>query len=423
MQEKCTLSNSYILSTFRLLTLSLVVLFSSLSVSAQIFCANETVIWSENFGTGTSASNNSSITNLTYQSSGSLNDGFYRIINNTQQRPEWHAAADHTPADANGKMLVVNGSAETFYSRIITNGTTGFLPGNYAASLFLMNVNTPGTCSPSPLLPTITFKVEYNTAASGNTNGWIQLQSVTAASVPQSATATWAQLGGVFVLPAIAQRVRLTMIDGTVSGCGNDFAIDDIQFATCPDGGPLPVEFLNISAAQKGAGVSINWSTGSESNNKYFDVEKSIDGSNWLTINALNGAGNSSTIKNYSSYDAKPVSGYNYYRIKQVDTDGKFKYSSVVKVKITIEKTGVSILSNPFVNNITVDFLSNVDQTVSVRITDISGKLIGTEKWKISKGSTRLSYDNVTNIQRGMYIFTVIDENGNAIYNNKLMKQ
>jgi hypothetical protein len=320
-------------------------------------------------------------------------------------------------------MLVVNGIAETFYTKIITNGVTGFNPGTYGTNLFLMNTQILGAynCGAEQILPTITFSVEYSVTASGN--NWVSLQSSTANSVPQTLTPVWVSLGGVFNLPVAAQRFRLSLSDGTTAGCGNDFAIDDIKFVGCPEGGPLPVKFLEISAAQKGSGVSVNWSTTAEYNNKHFDVEKSIDGSHFTAVNRLNGAGNSNTVLRYSSYDAKPIAGYNYYRVKQVDIDGKFDYSAVVKVKISIEKTGVSVLTNPFVNNITVDFLSNSNQSVSVRLTDISGKLIATDKWQIGKGSTRVTFDKVAALQRGMYILTVTDSNNETIYNNKLMKQ
>jgi hypothetical protein len=137
----------------------------------------------------------------------------------------------------------------------------------------------------------------------------------------------------------------------------------------------------------------------------------------------VKGAGNSSTLKNYGSYDAKPVAGYNYYRIRQVDFDGKFKFSDVVKVNISFDKTGVSVLTNPFVNNITVDFVSPANQRLNVKLTDISGKLIATEFWNISKGSSRVVFSKVTNLKSGMYIFIVTDNDGAVIYNNKLVKQ
>lgn len=422
MQETITSKSSTMLQQSRKIVLSFCFFLFSMTTFAQLFCANETVIFSDDFGNGTTATNHPDVVNLAYQASGSLNDNFYRVINNTQQRPEWHSAPNHTPSGVNGKMLVVNGTAQTFYQRIITNGANGFLPASYAASLFLMNVNTPGTCGAAALLPTITFRVEYNIDPVSAT-GWIALQNVTATAVAQSATPTWLQLGGLFVLPVPAQRVRLTLIDGTASGCGNDFAIDDIKFATCPDGGPLPVEFLDITAQKQGAGVSVNWSTASEYNNKSFDVEKSIDGANWTAIQFIKGAGNSNTAKQYSGYDAKPIAGYNYYRIKQVDIDGKFKFSAVAKVKISVEKTDISVLANPFVNNITVDFLSSNNQFVNVRLSDVTGKVISTEKCKLTKGSSRMMLNNVSNLQRGMYVLTVVDETGAVIYNNKLIKQ
>ena len=421
MQENTTFRKYRLL--YAVLSIFTIISFSK-PVSAQTFCANETVFFTENFGTGIGTTTSPDVVNLVHSPltpGVSLNDGYYRIINNTQQRNEWHVAPDHTANDVDGKMLVINGVAETFYSKIITNGVTGFNPGTYGASLYLMNTNPPGVCAPNPLLPSITFRVEYSVAATGDT--WIGLQNVTSNSVPQTANPTWLQLGGVFNLPVSAQRFRLLLSDGTVSGCGNDFAIDDILFATCPSGGPLPVEFLGITASQKGSGVAVNWSTAAEFNNKYFDVEKSTDGGNWNTIARVNGAGTSNTVLKYNAYDAKPAAGYNYYRIKQIDIDGKFDYSDVVKVKITIEKTGVSVLTNPFVNNITVDFLSNTNQSVNVKLTDISGKLIAADKWQISKGNTRVNFDKVAGLQRGMYILTVTDMNGEMLYNNKLIKQ
>ncbi len=423
MQEITTFKRSGVL---RAVLFVMFAFISASTVSAQNFCPNEEVFFTENFGTGTGTNSSPDVINVVHSPITPgvwLNDGFYRIIDNAQQRGDWHNAPDHTVGDVNGKMLVVNGIAETFYTKIITNGVTGFNPGTYGANLYLMNTQILGAynCGAEQILPTITFKVEYSTAATGNS--WVALQSTTANAVPQTLTPVWVSLGGVFNLPVAAQRFRLSLSDGTTAGCGNDFAIDDIKFVGCPEGGPLPVKFADISATQKGSGVTVNWSTAAEYNNQYFMVEKSTDGTNWTSMAKVNGAGNSNTVSRYNAYDAKPVAGYNYYRVKQVDIDGKFDFSSIVKVKISIEKTGVSVLTNPFVNNITVDFLSNNAQSVNARLMDISGKLIAVEKWQISKGSTRVTFDKVASLQRGMYILNVTDINGEVIYNNKLMKQ
>jgi hypothetical protein len=320
-------------------------------------------------------------------------------------------------------MLVANGSAETFYKKEISNGTTGFAPGSYAASLFLMNVNTPGTCGSSALLPTITFTVEYNTASTGTT-GWILLQSKTATSVPQSATPTWVQVGGVFSIPVKALRVRLTLNDGIAGGCGNDFAIDDIKFATCPAGAPLPVTFLNFSAARQGSGIAIKWSTATEINNNYFDVEKSTDaGNSWNLLNTVTAAGTSFSRKDYSSYDAKPVSGDNYYRIKQIDADGNFKYSITVRINVNIDGITSTVLNNPFTNGIAVDLLSSNSTSLNVKLIDIAGKVVVQQNWTVTKGASRQSINNLNGLSKGLYILSATNNNGDIVLKQKLLKQ
>jgi len=398
--------------------------FMALNTFGQTVCPNQITLWSENFGTGTGSTSSADVITVGYAPGNYpttwLNDGFYRITNSTQQRGDWHAAVDHTPSDVDGRALVINGVAETFYSKEITSGT-GFNAGIYGLSFYLMNVNTNNyPCTPY-LLPTISYLIEYSTAPTGNS--WVTLQSVSSTPAPITINPVWLSMGGSFALPVAAQRFRITLSDGTSEGCGNDFAIDDISLVQCDQGGPMPVEFLSLNAAQKGSGVIVNWATATEVNNFYFDVEKSTDGYTWTNIARVNGSGNSNVIKNYNSYDPKPVAGYNFYRIKQVDHDGKFEYSTTVKVKVTIDKMGVSVLANPFVNNITVDFLSNSIETVNIRLTDISGKTVAMDRWQIAKGSTRKVFDKVASLQRGMYIFTVTDKNGMVVYNNKLMKQ
>lgn len=395
--------------------------FSTTNATAQIYCQNETILFSENFGTGSSVTSSPDVFNLNFKTTGYLNDGDYRIVDNTEQRGEWHNAPNHTPGDPAGKMLVVNGNGEDFYTRTITNAGN-FTPGNYAASLYLMNVNEIDVCGPTALLPTITFNVEYSTTLTGGT--WTALSSVTASSIPKTVTPVWNQLGSIFnvTMPNI-KRLRITLNNGTSPGCGNDFAIDDIQVATCPEGAPLPVQFLGINAAQKGSGVNVSWSTSFEQNNQYFNVERSTDGRTWNTINTVASKGNSSVVVNYSAYDAKPNSGVNLYRIKQFDLDGRVSTSSVVKIKVNIDKTTANVLANPFINDIVIDFLSKNTEMVSVRLLDVTGKLISMDKVKVNSGSSRVQIAKAAQLNSGMYILSIADEQGNTILNTKLIKR
>jgi hypothetical protein len=413
-----------------LLTITLLFLNSiATKTYAQVSCNNENVLFLETFGEGTIATSSPDIltSGLTYQDDVTLSaEGVYRIINSSQQKPEWQKSKDHT-GDLDGKMLVANGQAETFYSHQIDH-SLGFPAGTYTASLWLMDVDTLGVCGPNALLTNITFRVEYLSAA----NTWVPFTGspFTAAPVPQtpSSAPTWVPLGSSFTLPPtgtfLVKSIRVVLSDGTVGGCGNDFAMDDVKFSACPQGGALPVEFLGINARQKGSGVSIEWSTSQEINSSRFDIERSADGNtNWNLISSVNAAGNSSVVKNYNAYDARAYNGGNFYRINQLDKDGKYKYSKTVRVNLNFNKTGVSVLANPFHSSLTVDFSSATSQSVSARLVDITGKQVAIEKWIISSGNTRENFSNVSGLQQGIYILNITNRNGEVLFNNKVVKQ
>ncbi len=396
------------------------------SLYAQVSCPNSRILFAEDFGTGTTATTNPDIIpgSLVFQATGPLTaEGVYRIINNSGQKPEWHHSADHT-GNVDGKMFVANGEAETFYRRVVTG--TGFADNDgFSINLFAMNVDTLHTCS-SPLFTTLTYTAEYLDAS----NVWQPMSGspYIASSLPQTKTSDWVAQGSLFTLPATGSfkvtSVRLTISDGVKGGCGNDFAIDDISFSLCPAGAVTPVEFLNITAHQKGSGVSIDWSTSQEFNSNRFEIEKSVDGNNnWAYVGAVRGAGNSSVLRTYNLYDPRPYSGFNFYRIKQIDKDGQFKYSKTVNVKINTSKTGVSVLANPFHNALTIDFLSSKDEVIKARLVDITGKQVAIEKWSLTTGSTRKDFSNVGSLQTGMYILTVSNASGEILYNNKVIKQ
>lgn len=401
-------------------------MLASSAITAQITCNNATTLWSEDFGTGTAITTNPDVLpSLTYSSSGSLtSESSYRVADNTQQKPEWQLSPDHT-GNTNGRMLVVNGEAETFYQHTVTDAH-GFTSGDYTVSLFIMNVDTAGICAPNPLLPVITFTVEYLS----ENNTWVALSGspYTASATQQTSSPTWENIGSSFTLPPTGaffpSQIRITLSDGTVGGCGNDFALDDINFSLCPAGGPAPVTLTSFSARHKGDGVSIDWTTSQELNNNYFQVERSSDGnSNWSVIATVIGAGNSQVVRNYNSYDATPLPGVNYYKLKQVDNDGKSTYSNTVAVKMDLQKMAVSVLANPFYNSLSVNFVSSTSQMVIARLVDITGKQIAVERWSVENGTTKKEFSNVSALQHGMYILSIANNNGEILFNGKVVKQ
>lgn len=91
----------------------------------------------------------------------------------------------------------------------------------------------------------------------------------------------------------------------------------------------MPVELDKWIATNLEESVLLEWTTASEENNDYFAIERSIDGVTWKVLGNVGGAGTTSATHYYSFEDMKPVSGISYYRLKQVDFNGEYTYSSV----------------------------------------------------------------------------------------------
>ncbi len=88
----------------------------------------------------------------------------------------------------------------------------------------------------------------------------------------------------------------------------------------------LPIELLSFTPEIKPDRIKLNWTTGTEINNDYFTLERSRDMYGWEVLGFVPGAGNSSVPLSYSFSDLRPLDGLAYYRLKQTDFDGKFKY-------------------------------------------------------------------------------------------------
>ena len=118
---------------------------------------------------------------------------------------------------------------------------------------------------------------------------------------------------------------------------------------TDPDIHPLPVTFTAFSGRQEGNSIVLEWATMSEKDNDYFEIERSIDGVNFVTIGYVDGAGDSDRRIDYTFSDNAPESGYCYYRLSQVDFDGTRAYADkVISVQYTGDEVAqLTIVPNP----------------------------------------------------------------------------
>ena len=108
----------------------------------------------------------------------------------------------------------------------------------------------------------------------------------------------------------------------------------------------VPVTWLSFNATLKNKVVLLDWKTSSETNSSHFDIERSTNGFSYEKIGEVKAAGNSNTVSYYDFTDRLPVKGMNYYRLKQVDLDGKNSYSEIRKVEIKTDMPFFVIQNN-----------------------------------------------------------------------------
>ncbi len=162
----------------------------------------------------------------------------------------------------------------------------------------------------------------------------------------------------------------------------------------------LPVELVDFSATPKLNEVVLEWKTATENNNAYFTIERSSDMKTWEEINQIDGAGNSSSTINYFITDNNPLNGTSYYRLKQVDFDGRYSYSEIKSVKNNIQ---YSLYPNPVKNKLTIS--GNLDYDFNLEIFDYLGRDV-THITKITYENSKISI-NLSDLKSDFYIVKI----------------
>ncbi|MDX2284832.1 MAG: hypothetical protein NW241_11755 [Bacteroidia bacterium] len=174
------------------------------------------------------------------------------------------------------------------------------------------------------------------------------------------------------------------VIMGFSGGVNKDFS--NFQYVSLLNGGPgscsflfLPVELVAFNAElQENNAVDLVWATASELNNDYFEVLRSADGLIWQTLDVVDGAGTTSSFTEYRAQDLQPLSGTNYYRLRQVDTDGAYTLSQTVEVFAgQASRLEISARPNPAVDALNLHLvLPEAAPSLRVEVRDVRGALM-----------------------------------------------
>lgn len=169
----------------------------------------------------------------------------------------------------------------------------------------------------------------------------------------------------------------------------------------------LPLQLISFTGFLENNVTKLNWQTSGEINTADFIVERSDNATNFSSIGKVNAQNTSAITNSYKYTDDAPLQGINYYRLKMEDKDGKFTYSKVLQINYN-KHYNITVFPNPFSNSTTISFTLSQSQKVSIRIYDVSGKLIKTiANEQMEAGSHQLvwnaSGENGTAVAKGMY--------------------
>jgi uncharacterized protein (DUF2141 family) len=295
-------------------------------------------------------------------------------------------AADHTPGFANpvsgcgcdGSMLnVATACTQTNVNFTITGGNIGAYP------------------------LTVTF---YNDV---NGNGKLDTSDVALSSQ------TYPAYGGQrsFSKPAGAEFFLLA-VDA------QGMCDDKIVAVNCPAGIILPVNLKSFNAKRANTTVYLTWETATEINNLGFYVERLSGNGSWQTIAFVPSqamGGNSNSVLSYSITDLNTFKGITQYRLRQVDIDGRYKYSEIRTVRSGDASAKILLYPNPTSTG-TVNVVFDDATTVrDIYITDMSGRIM--KQWKGVTNSSLV----IDNLKSGVYMIRILDTQSGSQTTEKLV--
>lgn len=210
-------------------------------------------------------------------------------------------------------------------------------------------------------------------------------------------------LGGNGSATIIASGVTYTL-NGAV---GADFEALEGKFADCALDYPacttleqaLPVELTRFEAQSKNDMIELSWTTATELNNDFFQIEHSRDGVQFAPIGKVKGVGTTTETVNYDFMHRRPDAGTNYYRLKQVDFDGAFAYSPIVAAEVNTRAGAISLFPNPTVNKVNV-LMHHRPEKVTFRLSNLVGQQLDLQPAETDAGWEM----DLTRLPRGVYL-------------------
>lgn len=207
-----------------------------------------------------------------------------------------------------------------------------------------------------------------------------------------------------YALPVCAENISNLKIafhwfnNGNGIGTDPSIAIDDISITSTT---PLAARLISFTGEQTQTGNLLNWSTASEENNAYFEIQRRTHGDQFETIGKVDGSGTTTTEQNYHFTDRYAPDAGNYYRLRMIDYNNQVTLSDIIYVGNSSFELS-RIYPNPTNDQVTIDIHSSVEQRASLHVIDNQGRFILEESIRLTQGMNSMNLD-VQNLDKGSY--------------------
>lgn len=208
---------------------------------------------------------------------------------------------------------------------------------------------------------------------------------------------------------------------------GFDSSGKDGSFTLTVSGKLLPVQMTSLKGTHNGNKNVLTWTTLTEQNNKGFELQRSLNGNDFSTLSFISSKasdGSSSSVLSYQFVDANPLLNNCYYRLKQIDKDGRSVISNVILLKGSQANTVTlsTIYPNPTKSSVNVILSAPVNTNADIIVTDFAGKTVIHRTVQLTAGDNSFSLD-VNKLPSGSYFIKALSTDGSQTMVSKLLKQ
>lgn len=185
--------------------------------------------------------------------------------------------------------------------------------------------------------------------------------------------------------------------------------LDDVQFIQI-NNAALPVHFVSFTGELRNNSSLLTWKTENESNNRYFIIEKSVNGASFDSIGVV--AASNRNAATYTFTDSK-LSNTNVYRIRQVDIDGASIFSKMIVLKKSVVNGELKVFPSTATTTVQYSLAVSENTSLQVAIVDASGRTVMQQLNQVNAGSFQQSL-NVQNLNSGIYYLQVRSNDGSV---------